>query len=110
MVRRAKDRLDIKRPFAVFIEPAGDVAGVWVAHVVGHDLDNVTQGVGPHDAVIMVHDMLMLMSDRCTSADDGVHDYAEECMLHPEHAPLTPAWRCTKCKATVAKDAVEDVP
>ena len=52
----------ITRPFAVFVEPDGN--GEWVAHVVGHELDNCTQGDSPDRAMEMVADMLRLLMNK----------------------------------------------
>ena len=54
--------LVITRPFAVFVEPDGN--GGWVAHVVGHELDNCTQGDSPDHAMEMVADMLRLLMEK----------------------------------------------
>lgn len=105
--RRAKDALTITRPFAIFVEEAHDMPGTWTAHVVGHQLDNVTQGNSPEDAVFMAYDMLSLLTDYCTG-DGGTakHDYSFECTLDDG----TPAWGCTTCGTRSAKDSLEEVP
>ena len=58
----APDDLVITRPFAIFVEPDGN--GCWVAHIVGHELDNCTQGDSPEHAVEMVADVIRLLTGK----------------------------------------------
>ena len=59
---RDPDHLTITRPFAIFIEPDGN--GCWVAHIVGHQLDNCTQGDSPHDAIKMMADLVRILTGK----------------------------------------------
>ncbi len=54
--------LVITRPFAVFVEPDGN--GWWVAHIVGFELDNCTQGNSPDDALEMAADVLRVLMSK----------------------------------------------
>ncbi len=49
----------VTRPFAVFVEPDGN--GCWIAHIVGFELDNCTQGDSPGHALEMAGDVLRLL-------------------------------------------------
>jgi len=52
----------VTRPFAVFVEPDGN--GHWVAHIVGFQLDNCTQGDSPVQALEMAADLLRLLMEK----------------------------------------------
>lgn len=115
-MRRLKDGcmdLKIDRPFAIFVQEADDIPGVWVAHVVGHELDNVTQGHGPEDAVLMTYDLLRILTGMCTP-EHREHDLSIETVI-PESRfddtgevihPELPAWECSRCHDRFAKTRV----
>lgn len=114
MSKKEKDLLKIDHPFAIFVQPADDVPGEWIAHIVGHELDNITQGTGPEHAVFMAYDLLKLLTGYC-------------CEEHPEHdlsvaTTITtserlsgivinsdrPAYGCSRCDYKVLVSHTED--
>ncbi len=109
-MRRAKDRVDLDKPFTVTVTPDPDGSGMWLAHLIGHELDNQTCGNDAVDALFMAYDLLAALADVCTGqGQSGAdHDYSLATILDEEHAPDVPAWGCTKCGARVRKDDVEE--
>ncbi len=106
----------IERPFSIFVEESYDIPGIWIAHIVGHELDNVTQGQGPEDAVFMAYDLLRFLTGRC-DADHVDHDLTVEAVIPPTILddgevlhPEVPAWECARCRDKFPKSIVEDVP
>jgi hypothetical protein len=63
------DAVKITRPFCIFIQPDPDETstGMWLAHVVGHELDNMTFGqAGPNaplEAAYMAFDLLCCLAN-----------------------------------------------
>lgn len=98
MTKRLKDPVVITRPFAIFFEPDGDV---WVAKIVGHELDNCTQGVTPADSVEMAADLVRVLTGGCRAFDVAPHAWrraADESFI------------CARCGEIAAADALEDIP
>lgn len=102
---------EITRPFAVFVEPAQDLDGEWIAHIVGDGLDYVTQGNGPLDALWMAHDCLLAALNLCDRFGD-LHNYNIPTDFpalgydgEPEHRP---AWRCSKCDSLCPRKENDD--
>lgn len=89
----------LNRPFAVFVEP-GDVgedgAVEWFAKIVGYELDNMTLGEDPIDAVDSVIDVLRLLAGVCPN---GVHNWIID---HGDR------WECGKCGELARKEAIID--
>lgn len=56
--------VNIERAFAIFVRPEDEDDGTWLAHVVGHELDNMTQGHSPEGAVYMACDLLCALTGR----------------------------------------------
>jgi len=104
--------LRIDRPFAIFCEPADDVPGTWVAHIVGHKLDNVTQGDGPTGAVFMAFDLLKVLSGECRPGQE--HDWSVPGGLRTWVGPGdddwkdVESWTCSNCGESAAAEVLVD--
>lgn len=102
----------IDRPFAIFCEPSDDVPGAWLAKVVGHGLDNITQGEGPTGAVFMAFDLLRLLTGECKPGEE--HDWSLPGGLKTWVGPgdddweNVPSWSCPKCGESAAESALVD--
>lgn len=112
-MRRLKlaDVIKIDRPFAIFVQEAFDVPGQWTAHIVGHQLDNVTCGEGPEDAVAMSLDLLCLLTGRCARSPDGQHDWSLEGRLtvtDKEGSRDIEGWKCSQCFDVWSKEDFEE--
>ena len=95
-LRMKRSRLvNITRPFALFVEQ--DEEGDWIAHIVGHELDNVTLAETPTDAVFMAHDLLRMLTGGCKPMDDTPHDWSIETTLSDDPSIGTPARQCSRC-------------
>lgn len=109
------DSLKIDRPFAIFIHPSWDEGedGMWIVHIVGHGLDNITQASNPVDAVGMAHDLLQLITDTCGfPADPAGHDFSKEStfsQFEDDDMKPVPALECTKCGTKTRKEWNEQV-
>lgn len=103
MKRKYTDAVRITRPFTVVVAPDLDDPTIWTAHLIGPELDNMTYGHSPQEALSMAYDLLSLLSDYC-------------CEAHPEHDHCidsalddgTPAWECSRCTTRTAKSAFDD--
>ncbi len=126
MVRRLDTSADIvlDRAFCVFVSPFSDAynedgSEQWVVHIVGHGIDNMTQGTDAVDAVEMAADLLGLISGRCPKAPDRRHEmsidgksfkqYMLGCQELDEMADV-PAYGCKHCEMTAAPDqCIEEI-
>jgi hypothetical protein len=106
--------LKIDRPFAIFVEQdfhGGDDTQ-WLAHVVGHQLDNVTCGKGPEDAVAMAFDLVSILTGWCTKQEDGVHDWSAEGFFIETDAEGTRRVygpKCAHCGEVTRESELEEV-
>lgn len=95
------DDLKIERAFGIFVFPSYEPGedGIWLAHVVGHELDNITQAHNPVDAVAMAHDMLKLITGTCGfPARKGGHEFSieSELVALDDERPYA-ALECSRC-------------
>lgn len=114
-MRRLKDswKIVIDRPFAIFVEESYDVPGTWVAHIVGHGLDNVTQGHGPIDTVEMVADLFRALTCQCVSPNVE-HDWSIDGGLKSVNIGddgedvYVPSWTCSRCGESASKTEFDE--
>ena len=118
-MRRLREGISLRidRPFTIVVQEDFDLPGTWVAHVIGHGLDNMTQGKnggGPLSAVEMAHDMLRLLTCQCTefgqehdlSIDGGLRMYAGDDELGED----IPSKTCGRCGMAFSDDDLVEVP
>lgn len=55
---------EITRPFAIFVAPPDIPGEMWIASIVGYEMDYVTQGKDAEEAAFMAYDLIkVLLSD-----------------------------------------------
>jgi predicted RNase H-like HicB family nuclease len=101
MTRRLKDPVVVTRPFSIFVEPDN---GVWVARLVGFELDHCTQGDTPADALSMAADLMRMLTGQCKEHDREPHDW-ELSVSAGSHK-----WKCSRCGDAASDSEIEDVP
>ncbi len=109
-MRRLRDDatlVKVDRPFAVWVEEAYDLPGVWVAHIAGHNLDNVTQGNSPQEALFMAYDVLKILTGYCSS-ENPEHDFSIDSAIVPEDGEVIPAYECSRCHEKWARSEFEE--
>jgi len=93
--------------FCVFVMP-GESDGKWIAHVVGHDLDNLTEGNDPVEAVEMAADLIRVLTGRCR--DEQPHDFSEVGTLDTIDTDIvTPCRVCVRCGEKAVESEIEEI-
>lgn len=93
----------IDRPFVVYVEP-GDVVDSqlrWYAKLVGYNLDQMTWGDSPLEALNNAVEVVQLLTGKCLGGSDHIWD--ESSALDDE-----PAWRCSRCNEVALKTLFDD--
>lgn len=58
----------IKRPFAVYVSPNEE--GIWMAHILGANLDTVAFGDTPQEAMDSAYNVICILTGYCPSSTD----------------------------------------
>ena len=101
-----KSDLVIDRPFAIWVDEDPDTKGQWIAHVVGHELDNITWHDSPADAVFMASDMIRILTCQCKIGEKE-HDWSIESTRLAHDDTVIQGLTCSKCGLWAANEEFE---